>query len=150
MEFTFDTTRAIFNLVFNGTMERYPRIKWVVAHAGGTVPSSSIDLACFGSPTRNSSLRRPAGRLRTTLAQLYYDTALSASKNAFASHAATVGDDHILLAATSPLHRNWRRRVSVIAIDGLMGEMLSSDTQHCIRRGSALHYFPHGRSPRVL
>jgi predicted TIM-barrel fold metal-dependent hydrolase len=38
MEFTFDTTRAIFNLVFNGTMERYPRIKWVVAHAGGTVP----------------------------------------------------------------------------------------------------------------
>ena len=38
IEFTFDTTRAAFNLAYTGTLERFPNITWVMAHAGGTVP----------------------------------------------------------------------------------------------------------------
>lgn len=37
-EFTFNTTRAASNLIFSGTMERYPSIKFILAHAGGTLP----------------------------------------------------------------------------------------------------------------
>jgi len=38
VEYVFDTTRAIVNLVFNGTLKRYPDIRLIVAHGGGTVP----------------------------------------------------------------------------------------------------------------
>jgi 6-methylsalicylate decarboxylase len=37
-EFTFDTTRAITNMLYNGTLERYPSIRYIVSHAGGTIP----------------------------------------------------------------------------------------------------------------
>lgn len=37
-EFTFNTTRAATNLIFSGTMERYSNIKFILAHAGGTLP----------------------------------------------------------------------------------------------------------------
>src|SRR5215510_4279695 len=38
VEYVFDTTRAVVNLVFNGTLKRYPDIRLIVAHGGGTVP----------------------------------------------------------------------------------------------------------------
>lgn len=36
--FTFNTTRAATNLILSGTVERYPDIKYILAHAGGTLP----------------------------------------------------------------------------------------------------------------
>lgn len=37
-EFTFNTTSAAANLIFSGTLERYPNIQFILAHAGGTLP----------------------------------------------------------------------------------------------------------------
>lgn len=36
--FLFDTTLAAVHLVMAGVPERFPRIKWVLAHLGGTIP----------------------------------------------------------------------------------------------------------------
>jgi aminocarboxymuconate-semialdehyde decarboxylase len=36
--FLFDTTLAASKLVFSGVVKRYPRIKWVLGHLGGTIP----------------------------------------------------------------------------------------------------------------
>ena len=36
--FTFDTTLAAAHLVFAGVPERYPGIRWVLAHLGGAIP----------------------------------------------------------------------------------------------------------------
>jgi len=38
LEFVFDTTRMAANLIYSGTMERYPDIRFILSHAGGTVP----------------------------------------------------------------------------------------------------------------
>ena len=38
MEYLFDTTRAVVNLMFGGALERYPRIRFILPHAGGLVP----------------------------------------------------------------------------------------------------------------
>jgi predicted TIM-barrel fold metal-dependent hydrolase len=38
VEYVFDTTRAIVNLIFAGTLKRCPDIRLIVAHGGGTVP----------------------------------------------------------------------------------------------------------------
>lgn len=36
--FLFDTTLAASKLVFSGVVRRYPRIRWVLGHLGGTIP----------------------------------------------------------------------------------------------------------------
>ena len=36
--FLFDTTLAASKLVFGGVVKRYPRIRWVLGHLGGTIP----------------------------------------------------------------------------------------------------------------
>ncbi|HET9371454.1 MAG TPA: amidohydrolase family protein, partial [Vicinamibacterales bacterium] len=36
--FLFDTTMAASKLVFSGVVKRYPRIRWVLGHLGGTIP----------------------------------------------------------------------------------------------------------------
>lgn len=37
-EFLADTTRAVLNLVTEGTLDRYPSVRWVVPHCGAFVP----------------------------------------------------------------------------------------------------------------
>jgi aminocarboxymuconate-semialdehyde decarboxylase len=36
--FLFDTTLAASKLVFSGVAKRYPRIRWILGHLGGTIP----------------------------------------------------------------------------------------------------------------
>ena len=38
MEYLFDTTRAVVNLIFSGAVERFPRIRFILPHAGGLAP----------------------------------------------------------------------------------------------------------------
>ncbi|MDG4667257.1 amidohydrolase family protein [Mycobacterium sp. 236(2023)] len=38
LEFLFDTTRCVVDLILSGTLARYPAIRWVVPHAGAVLP----------------------------------------------------------------------------------------------------------------
>lgn len=38
LEFFFDTTRAVVNLILSGTVARYPNITYLVSHCGGALP----------------------------------------------------------------------------------------------------------------
>jgi predicted TIM-barrel fold metal-dependent hydrolase len=38
VEFVCETTRAVSDLIYSGTMERYPDISIILAHAGGAIP----------------------------------------------------------------------------------------------------------------
>lgn len=38
LEFLFDTTRAVVDLVLNGTIERCPDVEFIIPHAGATLP----------------------------------------------------------------------------------------------------------------
>ena len=38
LEFMFETTRAVFNLILSGTLNRFPNLKIIVPHAGAVIP----------------------------------------------------------------------------------------------------------------
>src|SRR3954453_11469775 len=44
-EFPFETVRAVANLIYTGTFERYPNIRWQLAHLGGAAPFLAHRLA---------------------------------------------------------------------------------------------------------
>lgn len=47
LEFMFDNTRSIVDLVFAGVLDRYPGIRFVIPHSGATLPVLSDRIAMF-------------------------------------------------------------------------------------------------------
>ena len=73
LDFMAETTNAIARLIFSGTFERFPRIRWVFTHAGGTVPflvHRFDNYATMFPECREHIERRPSDTLRT----LHFDT----------------------------------------------------------------------------
>jgi predicted TIM-barrel fold metal-dependent hydrolase len=75
-EFPFDTTRAIANLIYGGTFERYPRIRFQFAHLGGTAPFLAHRIASLADREPERAAGAPAGALEY-LRRQWYDTGLS-------------------------------------------------------------------------
>ena len=78
LEFLFDTTRAVVNLVLNGTVARHPDLRLIIPHAGATLPVIA-DRA--GQPFDHVSLPTTPHSLHGADAQLYVDTLLRWAKS---------------------------------------------------------------------
>ncbi|WP_159911424.1 amidohydrolase family protein [Pantoea sp. 18069] len=74
LEFMFETTRAVFNLILSGTLARYPNIKVIVPHAGATVPVLADRVAGL-SPALGLPEKLDVTRFYEALRGLYYDLA---------------------------------------------------------------------------
>jgi len=71
--FLFDTTLAAASLVYSGVVERYPEIKWVLAHLGGAIPylAERLDRGYHAfAECRKSIEKQPSSYLR----EFYYDS----------------------------------------------------------------------------
>ena len=64
-ELVFDTTRAIANMLFSGTLERFPNIRFIMPHAGGVTPfllfRLSGQIPYLGTDQAGHRHRLPAG-----------------------------------------------------------------------------------------
>jgi predicted TIM-barrel fold metal-dependent hydrolase len=139
MEFTFDTTRAAFNLAYTGALERHPNIRFILSHAGGTVPYLAwrFNLLWFRDPELMK--RAPKGGMHY-LTQLYYDTALSANPHALRSLTELVGPDRILFGSDYPFAPEPLTGVTVEGVRSFDG--FDDAARECIERGNALDLFP--------
>ena len=135
MEFTFDTTRAAFNLAFTGALERYPNIRWVLSHAGGTVPYLVGRFALLWMADEALVERAPKGAVHY-LSQLYYDTALSANPHALSSLTELVGFDHVLFGSDFPFAPELATQVSIMSLDA--DPRFSPEDLELVRRGNVL------------
>ena len=55
IEFGTDTTRAIARIVFGGAAARFPNIKWIFSHAGGTMPFLVERFEGMAKPPQNAA-----------------------------------------------------------------------------------------------
>ena len=74
IEFMFETTRAVFNLILSGTLERFPNLKIIVPHAGATIPILADRVAGL-APALGLKKSLDVPRFYETLRGLYYDLA---------------------------------------------------------------------------
>jgi predicted TIM-barrel fold metal-dependent hydrolase len=100
-EFTFDTTRAAMNLLYSGTLERYPSIRYIVSHAGGTIPYLAWRIA-GASYLPELRDRAPKTDGLALLQKMYYDTALSTSEFVFGALKEFVPTSHVLFGSDFP------------------------------------------------
>lgn len=137
-EFVFDTTRCITSLLYSGTLERYPSIRYIVAHAGGTVPYLAWRLS-LGSFVPKLADAVPKGPMHY-LKRLCFDTALSASPQAFSALTQLVPPSQILFGSDYPMAPE---AIAAATVSGVADcPVLAADAVEAIERGSALRLFP--------
>ena len=100
-EFPFDTTRALANLIYGGTLERCPHVRLQVAHLGGTAPFLAHRLASLTAREPDLASAAPAGAL-AYLQRLYYDTGLANNTVALASTLQVTDSNHIVFGTDWP------------------------------------------------
>jgi predicted TIM-barrel fold metal-dependent hydrolase len=72
IEFATDSTRAITHIVFSGVAAKFPDIRWIFSHAGGTLPFLTARLEILAQ--RKKDPRLPDGPL-PVLRKFYYELA---------------------------------------------------------------------------
>jgi aminocarboxymuconate-semialdehyde decarboxylase len=98
--FMFDTTLAITRMIFDGFFDRYPSLKIIAAHGGGTLPylvgrfekGDEVELA-----QRRQMKRKPTDYLR----HIYYDN-ITYDLGALRYLVSVVGAEHVMFGTDWP------------------------------------------------
>jgi predicted TIM-barrel fold metal-dependent hydrolase len=99
-----DTTIALQHLIFEGTLDKFPKLKVLAAHGGGYLPSYAArsDHACFVSPQNcnpNIQLKKKPSEY---LNQLYFD-AMVFSPEGLRHLVAQVGASQLMMGTDHPI-----------------------------------------------
>ena len=107
IEAPFDTTRAVANMMYRGVLDRYPDIRYILSHGGGTIPYIAWRLAGieYGQKDKKPPIIRtfydflvngePSKGLQH-LKRMYYDTANVSGDYAIKTLQDFAGPDHIV------------------------------------------------------
>jgi predicted TIM-barrel fold metal-dependent hydrolase len=102
IEFGTDTTRAIAKLLFSGAAARFPDIRFIFSHAGGTMPYLVERFEhAYRYSTKDLKAMLPNGVLHE-LKKLYYDTAQAAHRHAMSSLRELVPASQIVFGTDYP------------------------------------------------
>jgi len=135
IEYGTDTTRTIVSLLFSGAAGRFPDIRWIFSHAGGTLP---FLIGRFMGLARSPEFapRLPQGVL-PLLRRFYYDTAQSAHKGAMPSLLNLVAVSQVLFGTDFPYS------TAALHVEGLAQCGFSAADLQAIYRGNAASLLPH-------
>jgi 6-methylsalicylate decarboxylase len=100
IEYATDTTRAIVRMIFSGSSRRYPNIRMIWSHAGGTLPFLDFRFIREAQLERYKTLL-PDGFLPEAR-RFYYDTAQAAHAAPMGALLKTVPLSHILFGTDYP------------------------------------------------
>ena len=97
-----DTTVAIWSLLSSGALERYPNIRWIMSHAGGTLPYMVQRVVGEPVAPQLNATPEPGSRLYYLRNNFFFDTAQAANAAAMPALKAVVGVSQILFGTDYP------------------------------------------------
>ena len=159
VEYPFDTTRAAVNLMFADALERFPRIRFILAHAGGTLPYLTwriSTIATYQMSDPPASERFLRDNYRTALidrlgrvtpqvvtelvGRFYYDTALAPSTTHLSALLSITDAGHIVFGSDWPYAYENFVRDEVAELD--QQTVFSAPDMAKINSENALGLFP--------
>jgi predicted TIM-barrel fold metal-dependent hydrolase len=142
IEFGTDTTRAIARLTFSGAATRYPNIRWIFSHAGGTMPFLYERFA-RASAAPAIAARMPNGFLHE-IRRFFYDTAQASHEYALASLTRLIPISQLLYGTDAP-YREAREYPPMLAEWGF-----SESDLRAIEYENAFRLLPGLRASRAV
>ena len=134
VEYGTDTTRTIASLVFSGASRRYPDIRFVFSHAGGTAPFLIERFRVLaGSPAYQGKF--PNG-VEAELGRFFYDTAQASNFVAMDALRKIVPVQQIVFGTDFPY------RTSAEHVNNLAALGYTPEDQRAITRGNAVRMMP--------
>lgn len=137
IEYGTDTTRAIAGLLFSGTAYRYPDIRWIFSHGGGTLPMFAERFIRNGLIERNKP-HVPNG-VMAELTRFYYDVAQIGNPMGLSALKHLVPVAQILWGTDFPFRRGTEYLQP-------LADFFSADELRQIDRENALSLLPRWRT----
>lgn len=134
IEYGTDTTRAIMGVTFSGDAVRFPDIRFIWSHAGGTVPFLAGRIEGAASGAKEALPNGFAAELK----KFYYDIAGATNRGALASLLQVVAPTQIVFGTDFPPGGTSAAVARALADVGLFSE---SDLR-AIDRGNAVRLLP--------
>jgi len=139
IEYVFDTTRAAVNLLFCGALERFPNIRFILSHAGGTLPYIAWRLSV--APMIDARLKqRSRDEILAALKTFWYDNALASGAQPMGALSRIAAKERIVFGSDWPFCND--RVVTEEVADFTAPNFLSFDTMAMIARENALTLLP--------
>ena len=135
VEYGTDTSRAIARLVFGGAAARYPDIRWIFSHAGGTMPYL-VERFLFQAKNPQAAKQLPNGVMHE-LRKFYYDIAQAFDAPPLLGLKRLVPLSQIVFGTDFPF-RTTEEHVKGLRDAGVF----SAPELHAIERDNALRLLP--------
>jgi predicted TIM-barrel fold metal-dependent hydrolase len=135
IEFLFDTSRAITSLLVNGTLSRFPDIRFIFCHAGGTMPMLAARTNAFVQRHKEIADRVPNG-VPYELKKLHYDVANSTNPSSMAALTNLVPTSQMLFGSDFPYVP------AAVTANGLDHFGLSASDLQAVNRENGMRLFP--------
>ena len=139
LEFMFETTRAVFNLILSGTLARFPRLRIIVPHAGATIPVLADRVAGL-SPALGLPEKLDVPRFFEQLRGLYYDLAGFPTPRQLLPLLELADHDRLLYGSDWPYTPDVLVNSLVKALDAT--PLLAGELRKNVMRRNALALFP--------
>jgi predicted TIM-barrel fold metal-dependent hydrolase len=134
IEYGTDTTRAILGIAFSGDAMRFPDIRFIWSHAGGSMPFLA---GCIDGASANARGALPDGFVAAAR-RFYYDTAGAANRGALMSLTQLVPASQIVFGTDFPPGGSSTAVAQALADSRVFGE---ADLQ-AVGRDNALRLLP--------
>jgi 6-methylsalicylate decarboxylase len=132
-EYLFDTTRAITSFLVNGTFTRFPDVRFIFCHSGGTAPVLANRIATLLS---KEILEKMPNGVLGEFQKLYFDVANATTPSPLAALTNLVPSSQILFGSDFPF----------VAFESTIGPMeqaaISPGQKQAINRENAERLFP--------
>ncbi len=139
IEYPFDTTRAAVNLVFSGALERFPRIRFILSHAGGALPYLAWRLSV--APMIDARLKqRSREEIFASFQTFWYDNALASGAQPMGALSRIAAKERIVFGSDWPFCND--RVVAEEVADFTAPGFLAPNEVAMIARENAIKLFP--------
>jgi 6-methylsalicylate decarboxylase len=137
LEFMFDTTRAVVDLLLSGVFDRHPGIRWVIPHGGAVLPvlADRVEGVTRGFDAYEG---REHLDVHERLRRLHYDLAGDVLPRALPALVDLVGAGQLVYGTDTPFTPGFRVAANAAA---LAGTPLLTDSAAAFR-GNAAALFP--------
>ena len=136
VEYATDTTRTIASLVFSGTAARYPDMRWIFSHSGGTMPFLLSRFTRHELDMKEKAKERVPKGVMYELKKFHYDTAQGNHAGALAALMKIVTPSQVLYGTDFPFRDGAEEN------GGLSAFRFEAKDLHAIERDNALKLLP--------
>lgn len=143
LEYAFDTTRCIANLIRRDVPARFPKLKMIFSHAGGALPWLVPRMALMPlmlNPGHRMQVEADQARMVDGLRAFHFDVAMSGSQAVIALLKEIVGTDRMVFGSDYPLVPDAYVESTADAVRG--STVLEEAERMAIARGNGISLLP--------